>query len=102
MTPIRRLLSAWLERLRPSQVVHCYCGATFKRGEPHLCPTPGQIEVADALVERCAARARGELPELPAPPVGPVCIGGWLYSPVGGMVFPTNRQCPGCSDCKPR
>lgn len=33
-------------------------------------------------------------------PDGQVCIDGWIYSAVGGMIFPTNRQCPGCAECK--
>lgn len=27
---------------------------------------------------------------------GFVCIGGWLYTPVGGMIFATNRRCTTC------
>ena len=25
------------------------------------------------------------------------CIGGWLYSSVNMMIFPTNKKCPTCS-----
>jgi len=25
-----------------------------------------------------------------------VCIGGWLYSQLGMMIFGTNRKCPHC------
>jgi hypothetical protein len=28
---------------------------------------------------------------------GFVCIGGWLYTPVNMMIFPTNRKCPVCN-----
>lgn len=25
------------------------------------------------------------------------CIDGWLYSGVGGMIFPSNKKCPKCN-----
>jgi len=28
---------------------------------------------------------------------GLVCIGGWLYSSMGMMIFPANRECPNCN-----
>ena len=28
---------------------------------------------------------------------GLACIGGWLYSGFGMMIFPTNKKCPVCS-----
>lgn len=28
---------------------------------------------------------------------GLVCIDGWLYSGLGGMIFPANKRCPTCN-----
>lgn len=28
---------------------------------------------------------------------GLVCLNGWLYSSVGGMIFPANKTCPTCN-----
>ena len=28
---------------------------------------------------------------------GLICVGGWLYTPVGGMIFPANKKCPRCN-----
>lgn len=79
---------------RRPRVVRCYCGIKFDPVvDHHLCRTPGQIE-GDARPR--PVEDNGVL--VP----GPVCIGGWLYSAVGGMVFPTNRQCEGCELCLDR
>jgi hypothetical protein len=26
-----------------------------------------------------------------------VCVGGWLYSSINMMIFPTNKRCPVCN-----
>jgi len=28
---------------------------------------------------------------------GLTCVSGWLYSGIGGMIFPANKKCPKCN-----
>lgn len=82
---------------RSPKPMHCYCGAVVPPGQWHRCKTPGELRGEITAAER-------KLNEVPhrdfSQPDGQVCIGGWIYSAVGGMIFPTNRECPGCEDCK--
>lgn len=40
------------------------------------------------------------MPEIKEPCPGAAgldCVGGWLYSSIGMMIFSANRQCPVCN-----